>query len=73
MSSESLHSRKTVYCYVRLKNEGIGKWFTQKQEVGDSLVVQWLGLCAPNTVVLGLIPDQGTRSHVLQLRLYTAK
>ena len=33
---------------------------------------QWLGLCAPNTGVSGLIPDQGTRSHMLQLKLLHA-
>ncbi|TEA42613.1 hypothetical protein DBR06_SOUSAS1610110, partial [Sousa chinensis] len=28
-----------------------------------SLVVQWLGLQAPNAGGTGSIPDQGTRSH----------
>lgn len=28
------------------------------------LVVQWLSLCAPNAEGLGLIPCQGTRSHM---------
>ena len=36
---------------------------------GTSLVVQWLELCAPNAEGLGLIPGQGTRSHMLQLRV----
>ena len=40
---------------------------------GNSLVVQWLGLCAPDTGGLGSIPGQGTSSHVPQLRLYAAK
>ena len=31
-----------------------------------SLVVQWLRLHAPNAEGLGLIPGQGTRSHMLQ-------
>ena len=31
-------------------------------------MVQWLGLRTPNAEVLGSIPDQGTRSHTLQLR-----
>ena len=35
---------------------------------GTSLVVQWLSLYTANEEGLGLIPDQGTRSHVLQLR-----
>ena len=37
---------------------------------GTSLVVQWLGLCAPNAGVPGLIPGQGTRSHMPQLRVH---
>ena len=37
---------------------------------GTSLVVQWLRLCTPNAGALGLIPGQGTRSHMLQLRLH---
>ena len=32
--------------------------------VGTSLVVQWIRLHAPNAGVLGLIPGQGTRSHM---------
>ena len=32
------------------------------------MVVQWLRICAPNAGGLGLIPGQGTRSHMLQLR-----
>ena len=36
---------------------------------GTSLVVQWLRLCAPNAGDLGWIPDQGTRSHMPQLRV----
>ncbi|TEA34796.1 hypothetical protein DBR06_SOUSAS11910019, partial [Sousa chinensis] len=34
-----------------------------------SLVVQWLGLHAPNAGGLGSIPGQGTRSHMPQLRV----
>ena len=33
-----------------------------------SLVVQWLGLCAPNAWGPGSIPGQGTRSHAPQQR-----
>ena len=40
---------------------------------GNSLVVQWLRLCAPYTRGLGSIPGQGTSSHMPQLRLYAAK
>ena len=32
-----------------------------------SLVIWWLRLHAPNAQDLGLIPGQGTRSHMLQL------
>ena len=35
---------------------------------GISLVVQWLRLHAPDAGNLGLIPGQGTRSHMLQLK-----
>ena len=38
---------------------------------GSSLMVQWLRLHTPNAGVLGLIPSQGTRSHMLQLRIHT--
>ena len=36
--------------------------------LGTSLVVQWLSFCACNAGALVLIPGQGTRSHVLQLK-----
>ena len=36
---------------------------------GTSLVVQWLRLHAPNTGDPGSIPGQGTRPHMLQLRV----
>ena len=32
-------------------------------------MVQWLGLCARYAGSLGLIPDRGTRSHMLQLKI----
>ena len=37
--------------------------------LGTSLVVQWPRFCTPNTGVTGLIPDQGTRSHIPQLKI----
>ena len=49
-------------CCVKL---GIKK----KNENGPSLVVQWLWFQAPNAGGPGLIPGQGTRSHMLQLRV----
>ena len=33
---------------------------------GTSLVVQWLGLCAPEAGVLGSIPGLGTGSYMPQ-------
>ena len=45
----------------------------KKAQVGTSLVVQWLRLCAPTAGHLGLIPGQGTRFHILHLRLGAAK
>ncbi|TEA40864.1 hypothetical protein DBR06_SOUSAS13310011, partial [Sousa chinensis] len=35
-----------------------------------SLVIQWLRLCLPNVGDPGSIPDQGTRSHMPQLRVH---
>ena len=37
--------------------------------LGTSLIVQWLRLRAPNAGSLGLIPGQGTRSHMPQIRV----
>ena len=36
--------------------------------IATSLVVQWLRLCAPNAEGSSLIPGQGTRPHMPQLR-----
>ncbi|TEA30366.1 hypothetical protein DBR06_SOUSAS27510003, partial [Sousa chinensis] len=35
-----------------------------------SLMIQWLRLCAPNAGGPGLIPGQGARSHMPQLRVH---
>ena len=44
-----------------------------QQNQGTSLVVQWLRPHTPNAGDLGSIPGQGTRSHMLQLKiLHTA-
>ena len=40
---------------------------------GNSLVVEWLRLRAPNAGGLSSIPGQGSRFHVLQLRFGRAK
>ena len=37
---------------------------------GTSLLVWWLRLCAPNAVGPGSIPNQGTSSHMSQLRTH---
>ena len=42
---------------------------TEKVKCRD-LVVQWLGLYASNVGALGLIRDQGTRSHTPQPRIH---
>ena len=38
--------------------------------IGSSLVVQWLRLQAPNAGGSGLIPGQGTGSHMPQVRVH---
>ena len=40
--------------------------------MGTSLVVRWLGLCAPNAGGLGSIPGEGTRSHMPLLKILHA-
>ena len=44
-------------------------FFLKTVTTGTSLVVQWLRLHAPNAGRPGSIPGQGTRSHMLQLRV----
>ena len=44
-----------------------------KDEVGASLVVQWLRLCAPNAESLGVISGHGTRPCMLQIKIPHAK
>ena len=41
--------------------------------MGTSLRVQWLRLGAPNAESWGSIPRQGTRFHILQLRVRMLK
>ena len=41
-----------------------------KKALGICLVIQWLRFCGPNAGSLGSIPGQGTRSHMLQLRVF---
>ena len=40
--------------------------------IGTSLVVHWLRLHAPNAGGLGSIPGQGSRSHMLKIRVHIA-
>ena len=53
------HAYATTGERALFKDGGVG---------GTSLVVQWLRLYTPNTGLLGLIPGQGPRSYLLQLR-----
>ena len=41
----------------------------EREDLGTSLVVQWLRLCTPNAGGLGLIPAQGNRFPILQLKI----
>ena len=50
------------------KNDLLLLW-NQNVTEGTSLLVQWLRLLIPNARGLGSIPGQGTRSHILQLRV----
>ena len=45
----------------------------QESYSGTSLVVQWVRVYAPNVGCPGLIPGQGTRYRILQLRTDAAK
>ena len=49
------------------------KIIQMKKEVGTFVVVQWLRLHALNAGGPGSIPRQGTRSHILQLRVLFPK
>ena len=62
--------------FHRLYSQSMGSkrvrhnWGTFTLSLSLSLVVQWLRLCTLNAGVLGSIPGQGTRSYILQLRVY---
>ena len=60
---------RTLYTRSLSFDEVCKQPFSTLMCTGTSLVVQWLRLHALNTGSLGLIPDQGTRSHMLQLRV----
>ena len=44
-------------------------WILIRRGRGTTLVVQWLRLHAANAGGLDSIPGQGTRSHILKLRV----
>ena len=46
------------------------EYFINNVYAGTSPVVQWLRLDAPSAEGIGSIPGQGTRSHMLQLRVH---
>ena len=48
----------------------LGNWVStcKRVKLGTSLVIQWLRLCVPKAGGPGLIPDQGTRSHIPHLQ-----
>ena len=60
-----IHYASQYYLFRKLSVRVI----REKRKMGTSLVVQWLRLCPPNTGCPGLIPGQGTRSHILRLRV----
>ena len=47
--------------------------YTKNKGTGTFLAVQGLKLCAPSSGGLGLVPGEGTRPCMLQLRSSTAK
>ena len=60
---------------VTLRDEGHGFEGQEKDaEINnrDFLVVQRLRLCAPSAGIPGLIPGEGTQSHMLQLKTLCA-
>ena len=50
-----------MFIVVKWKSECV-----QKDTYGTSLVVQWLRLHASKVGGMGLIPDQGTKIHLLR-------
>ena len=62
--------------HVDIKVNAMGPCFQKNNDLGKteaymaSLVVQWLRRSAPSAGVLGSISGQGTRSHMLQLRVH---
>ena len=63
------NSQLKCFMFTFLSQHLIYKQSKKNQDIGTSLVVQWLRLCAPNARDLGSIPGRGTRSHLLQLKI----
>ena len=63
-----LYSPVYIFLSILLGQKG-GRGAIRKIRV-RTLVVQCLRVCAPNVGGLGLIPGQGTRSHILQLGVH---
>ena len=66
--ASSWSCRKTF----RVAGKGV-TWKTPEKSYGGDLVVQRLRLHVPSTGGPGLIPDQGTRSHMPQLKILRAE
>ena len=67
------HCRQILYC---LSHQGspmytlawmVSKHYSKREDLGTSLVVQWLGIHIPSAGGLGLIPAWGAGSHMLKL------
>ena len=73
-----MESQKTPNSQINLGKKNwlqtiLQSYSNQNIMVGPSLVVQWLRIQGPNAGSLGLIPGQGTRSLMPQLRPGAAK
>ena len=58
---------KSVFIHTFFLPINLLKYFLETL-LGDFPGVQWLRLCSPSAGGLGLIPGQGTRSHMLQVK-----
>ena len=58
-----------MWCPLHVESKNDTNELIYKTEKGTSMVVQWLRLSAPNEGGPGSIPDQGTKSHMLWLKI----
>ena len=65
----NLETQSKYDCLNQTPIQGHSPIIINKESLRTSLVVQLLRLCAPHAGDLGLIPGQGTRSHMPQLRV----